>query len=115
MYIPYLWWACLNGRGQWRIPDFNVMYVAYCEEYEEAARMERLLFDQIMEAFWTHFLREALGSPLLRTHYLERILFQLDETVYPYEGRQMIAAYCKPMSPVLRSRPTGVQSLTGSG
>lgn len=97
-----LWETFTDRQNLKRIPDFNVLYGAYCEEYEEAARMELLLFDQVMEAFWTHFLREAQKSPLLGEYYQQKILFQLDDTVYPYEGRQMIAAYCKRMSPVLR-------------
>ncbi len=110
-----LWETFTDKENLGRIPDFNVLYGAYCEEYEEAARMERLLFDQVMEAFWTHFLREAKESSLLRKPYLENILFQLDETVYPYEGRQMIAAYCKTMLPILRDKIIETFSPEGLG
>ena len=57
-----------------------------------------------MSEFWTCFLSEVKESKILSGVYLEKIIFQLDETVYPAEGRRMIAEYCGVMAKKLEEK-----------
>jgi formylglycine-generating enzyme required for sulfatase activity len=93
-----LWNTLTDSRNPERIPDFNNLYKAYCEIYEESARIERPLFDKALQEFWTHFLDKAKQSQVFAQFFKDKILFQLDKTVFPHEGRQMMAEYCQGMA-----------------
>ena len=99
-----LWKSLTDKQHPERIPDFDILYRAYCEIYFEYARIERNLFDKTMSEFWTCFLSEVKESKILSGAYLEKIIFQLDETVYPAEGRRMIAEYCDAMAKKLEDK-----------
>jgi formylglycine-generating enzyme required for sulfatase activity len=99
-----LWKSLTDKQHPESIPDFDILYDAYCEIYLEHARIERNLFDKTMSEFWTCFLNEVKGSKILSGVYLEKIIFQLDEAVYPAEGRRMIAEYCGVMAKKLEEK-----------
>ena len=93
-----LWNTLTDSRNSERIPDFNNLYKAYCEIYEESARIERPLFDEVLQGFWTHFLDKAKQSQVFAQFFKDKVIFQLDETVFPHEGQQMMAEYCQGMA-----------------
>ena len=93
-----LWNTLTDSRNPKRIPDFNILYKAYCEIYEESARIERPLFDKALEGFWIHFLNKAKESQVFSQLFKDKVIFQLDETVFPHEGQQMMAEYCQGMA-----------------
>jgi formylglycine-generating enzyme required for sulfatase activity len=99
-----LWMSLTDKLHPESIPDFDILYSAYCEIYLEPARIERNLFDKTMSEFWTCFLSEVKESKILSGVYLEKIIFQLDEAVYPAEGRRMIAEYCGVMAKKLEEK-----------
>jgi formylglycine-generating enzyme required for sulfatase activity len=99
-----LWMSLTDKQHPERIPDFDILYDAYCGIYLESARIERNLFDKTMSEFWTCFLSEVKESKILSGAYLEKIIFQLDETVYPAEGRRMITEYCSVMAKKLKEK-----------
>jgi hypothetical protein len=99
-----LWKSLTDKLHPESIPDFDILYGAYCEIYFEYARIERNLFDKTMSEFWTCFLCEVKESKILSGVYLEKIIFQLDETVYPAEGRRMISEYCGVMAKKLEEK-----------
>ena len=93
-----LWDTLTDSRNPEHVPDFNILYEVYCEIYVEQARIERPLFDKALGAFWTHFLDQARKSQLFSQFFKDKIIFQLDETVFPHEGQQMMAEYCQGMA-----------------
>jgi len=93
-----LWDTLTDNRNPEHIPDFNILYEVYCEIYVEQARIERTLFDKALGVFWTHFLDQARKSQLFSQFFKNKIIFQLDETVFPHEGQQMMAEYCQGMA-----------------
>ncbi len=95
--IEQLWEGLTDIKNTESIPDFNILYEAYSDVYRSEVRIDRGLFDKTLEEFWLHFLEEAKGSKILAQFYLNKIIFQLDETVYPLEGRRMIREYCERM------------------
>ncbi len=93
-----LWDTLTDSRNPEHIPNFNILYEVYCEIYVEQARIERPLFDQALGAFWNHFLDQARKSQLFSQFFKDKIIFQLDETVFPHEGQEMIIEYCRSMA-----------------
>ena len=93
-----LWNTLIDSRKPERVPDFNILYEVYCEIYVELARIERPLFDKALGTFWTHFLDQARKSQLFSQFFKDKIIFQLDETVFPHEGQEMIIEYCRGMA-----------------
>lgn len=93
-----LWNTLTDSRNPERVPDFNSLYKAYCEIYEESARIERPLFDEALQGFWTNFLDKAKQSQVFAQFFKDKVIFQLDETVFPHEGQQMMAEYCQGMA-----------------
>lgn len=93
-----LWDTLMDTRNPERIPNFNFLYGAYCDIFEEPARIERPLFDKALEGFWTHFLKKAKESQVFCRFFKDKIIFQLDETVLPHKGQQMMAEYCQGMA-----------------
>lgn len=89
-----LWETITNTQYPEVSPDFDILWAQYCEVYEEPARMKRELFEETMADFWVHFLTRAKEGPQLKGKFFDRIMFQLDDTVYPPEGRHIIAEYC---------------------
>jgi len=93
-----LWDTLTDSRNPEHVPDFNILYEVYCEIYVEQARIERPLFDKALGAFWIHFLDQARKSQLFSQFFKDKIIFQLDETVFPHEGQEMIIEYCRGMA-----------------
>jgi formylglycine-generating enzyme required for sulfatase activity len=48
-----------------------------------------------MSKFWVNFISEAKKSEKLFPHFERKILFQLNESVHPAEGLDMIREYCR--------------------
>jgi len=90
-----LWETITNTQDPEVSPDVGVLWAQYCDVYVEPARMDRELFEETLSDFWVHFLALAKGGPRLKQKFLDRIIFQLDDTVYPPEGRRMVAEYCQ--------------------
>jgi len=99
-----LWDTLIDSRNPERIPNFDVLYNAYCDIYVESTRIERPLIDKALQQFWTHFLDKARESKVFSQFFKDKIIFQLDETVFPHEGQQMIAEYCRGMAEKLQNQ-----------
>ncbi|MEW6215630.1 MAG: NACHT domain-containing protein, partial [Nitrospirota bacterium] len=82
---------------------FNKLYGVYFRIYERGW-IEQNSFNQVIDKFWTNFLVEAKKSEMLSPVFERKIIFLLDETVYPTEGLEMIREYCQNAKGKLESR-----------
>ncbi|MBM4135721.1 MAG: NACHT domain-containing protein [Nitrospira sp.] len=92
--IDELWGTLTDIRNIESIPDFNKLYGVYFRIYERGW-IEQNSFNQVIDKFWTNFLVEARKSEMLSPVFERKIIFLLDETVYPAEGLEMIREYCQ--------------------
>ena len=64
--IEQLWETLADISKPQIIPDFDVLYKAYCDIWiPEAQTINRLEFDQVIQDFWKHFLEHAVKSNTL--------------------------------------------------